>query len=228
MKSPARAGEVRLRPAQPLALQLRPAHRRPLGGDVGQDKWEEIDRISPGGNYGWSIVEGFECYRTPNCDQTGLILPRAVYGHDAGCSVTGGYVYRGAAMPELQGWLRLRRLLQRQDLGAGHGSRRRAGAARGVGAPHHLLRRAAGRRDSSAHVRQWHIPAAAGFLIDLSRTGVAAGARWGDEGSSKGHRGPRVTTKIRPARHTAPAGANVQENRHLRRAPRRSGVSIRL
>jgi glucose/arabinose dehydrogenase len=73
-------------------------------GDVGQDKWEEIDRIVSGGNYGWSIVEGFECYRTANCDQTGLIPPRAVYGHDAGCAIMGGYVYRGASMPELQGW----------------------------------------------------------------------------------------------------------------------------
>ena len=73
-------------------------------GDVGQDKWEEIDRIVSGENYGWSIMEGFECYRTPNCDQTGLIPPRAVYGHDVGCSITGGYVYRGPSMPELQGW----------------------------------------------------------------------------------------------------------------------------
>lgn len=73
-------------------------------GDVGQDKWEEVDRIFSGGNLGWSIMEGFECYRTPNCDQTGLTLPRAVYGHDVGCAIIGGYVYRGDAMPELQGW----------------------------------------------------------------------------------------------------------------------------
>jgi glucose/arabinose dehydrogenase len=73
-------------------------------GDVGQDKWEEVDRIESGGNYGWSIMEGLECYRTANCGQTGLIPPRAVYSHAAGCSITGGYVYRGAAMPELEGW----------------------------------------------------------------------------------------------------------------------------
>jgi hypothetical protein len=66
---------------------------------------EEIDRIMAGGNYGWSIMDGFECYRTPNCDQTGLDLPRAVYGHDVGCAVIAGPVYRGTAMPELQGWL---------------------------------------------------------------------------------------------------------------------------
>jgi glucose/arabinose dehydrogenase len=73
-------------------------------GDVGQDKWEEVDRIVPGGNYGWSIMEGLECYLSPGCNTAGLLLPRAVYGHDAGCSVTGGYVYRGASMPELDGW----------------------------------------------------------------------------------------------------------------------------
>ena len=88
----------------PWRFSFDPATGDLWAGDVGQDKWEEIDRIVAGGNYGWSIMEGFECYRTPDCDQTGLILPRAAYGHDVGCSVTGGYVYRGAAMPELQGW----------------------------------------------------------------------------------------------------------------------------
>lgn len=73
-------------------------------GDVGQDMWEEVDRIIPGGNYGWNIMEGLECYQASSCDTTGLQIPRAVYGHDAGCSVTGGYVYRGPSMPELNGW----------------------------------------------------------------------------------------------------------------------------
>lgn len=75
-------------------------------GDVGQDAWEEVDRIVAGGNYGWNITEGFACFTTPDCDRTGLQLPRAVYGHDdqGGCSITGGFVYRGAALPELDGW----------------------------------------------------------------------------------------------------------------------------
>jgi glucose/arabinose dehydrogenase len=73
-------------------------------GDVGQDKWEEVDRIVPGGNYGWNIMEGLECFLSPGCDTSGLQMPRAVYGREAGCSVTGGYVYRGASMPELNGW----------------------------------------------------------------------------------------------------------------------------
>jgi glucose/arabinose dehydrogenase len=73
-------------------------------GDVGDSLWEEVDRVVAGGNYGWSVMEGFECYATSSCDQTGLSLPRAAYGHDAGCAVVGGYVYRGSQMPELEGW----------------------------------------------------------------------------------------------------------------------------
>ena len=88
----------------PWRFSFDPATGDLWAGDVGQDKREEVDRITAGGNYGWSVMEGFECYRTPNCDQTGLTLPRAVYGHDVGCAIMGGYVYRGTAMPELQGW----------------------------------------------------------------------------------------------------------------------------
>ena len=74
-------------------------------GDVGQNAWEEVDHIVSGGNYGWNIMEGLACYSPPSgCATSGLRLPRAVYGHDEGCSVTGGYVYRGASMPELNGW----------------------------------------------------------------------------------------------------------------------------
>lgn len=74
-------------------------------GDVGQNAWEEVDRILPGGNYGWNVREGFECFEPPSgCASEGLTPPRAAYGHDLGCSVTGGYVYRGTSMPELFGW----------------------------------------------------------------------------------------------------------------------------
>ncbi|MCH8993996.1 MAG: PQQ-dependent sugar dehydrogenase [Chloroflexi bacterium] len=72
--------------------------------DVGEDLWEEVNRIVLGGNYGWNITEGLECYSAPSCDTDGLRQPEAMYGHDEGCSVTGGYVYRGAMMPELNGW----------------------------------------------------------------------------------------------------------------------------
>jgi len=73
--------------------------------DVGQGDVEEIDRIEKGGNYGWNIMEGPQCFRASTCDESGLIPPRASYGHETGsCSVTGGYVYHGDAMPELDGW----------------------------------------------------------------------------------------------------------------------------
>jgi hypothetical protein len=73
--------------------------------DVGQDLWEEIDTISAGGNYGWRIMEGRSCYNPAgDCDTTGLTMPLWVYVHDQGnISITGGYVYRGTALPDLQG-----------------------------------------------------------------------------------------------------------------------------
>jgi glucose/arabinose dehydrogenase len=76
-------------------------------GDVGQNSFEEVDVIVRGGNYGWSCYEGFAQFnQQQNCPPAeALQFPRAVYGtHDGGsCAVTGGYVYRGAAMPELNG-----------------------------------------------------------------------------------------------------------------------------
>jgi len=72
-------------------------------GDVGSSNYEEIDIIIKGGNYGWNIMEGNHCYGPMNCDQTGLILPVAEYEHTQGIAVTGGYVYRGIAIPFLYG-----------------------------------------------------------------------------------------------------------------------------
>jgi glucose/arabinose dehydrogenase len=75
-------------------------------GDVGQRAREEVNLIENGGNYGWNVTEGDLCFEPPEgCDRSRFIAPRAAYGRDDGsCSVTGGYVYRGAAMPELDGW----------------------------------------------------------------------------------------------------------------------------
>jgi glucose/arabinose dehydrogenase len=74
-------------------------------GDVGQFAWEEVDRIVAGANYGWSVIEGNHCYKpAEGCNRSGLLPPRAEYSHEFGCAVTGGFVYRGAAMPELRGW----------------------------------------------------------------------------------------------------------------------------
>jgi glucose/arabinose dehydrogenase len=74
--------------------------------DVGQGEWEEINRqasdSSGGENYGWNEMEGRHCYGG-DCDQAGFVKPIAEYSHSDGCSVTGGYVYRGEAQPELAG-----------------------------------------------------------------------------------------------------------------------------
>jgi glucose/arabinose dehydrogenase len=77
-------------------------------GDVGQGTQEEIDfqpSTSPGGeNYGWRVMEGILCYDpSSGCDQSGKTLPVAYYDHDQGCSVTGGYVYRGTTFTPLYG-----------------------------------------------------------------------------------------------------------------------------
>ena len=74
-------------------------------GDVGQNEWEEIDIIERGGNYGWNAMEGNHCFRpSSDCESEGFIPPVWEYPleNDA-CSVIGGYVYRGAAIPWLAG-----------------------------------------------------------------------------------------------------------------------------
>jgi glucose/arabinose dehydrogenase len=77
--------------------------------DVGQNAYEEVNfqpASSTGGeNYGWRIMEASHCYNPQEgCDQAGLILPIAEYSHKVGgCSVTGGYVYRGSQYPAMQG-----------------------------------------------------------------------------------------------------------------------------
>ncbi len=77
-------------------------------GDVGQDAVEEIDfqpAASTGGeNYGWRLMEGNQCYNpSTNCNPGGLVLPILTYTHSLGCSVTGGYRYRGRRFPQLSG-----------------------------------------------------------------------------------------------------------------------------
>lgn len=75
--------------------------------DVGQVLWEEVNVVSatrPGVNYGWNIMEASSCYNATTCNRQGLELPAFEYGHgDGSCSVTGGFVYRGAALPEIAG-----------------------------------------------------------------------------------------------------------------------------
>jgi glucose/arabinose dehydrogenase len=80
-------------------------------GDVGQDRFEEVDRslapstgLSPGRNlnYGWRVMEGGHCYNPPSgCNRTGKVMPVVEYSHSQGCSITGGYVYRGSQVPAI-------------------------------------------------------------------------------------------------------------------------------
>ena len=76
--------------------------------DVGQNAFEEINRLDPmadaGANLGWPIMEATHCFTDAACSSEGLVLPIAEYGHDSGCSVTGGHVYRGDAIAALTGW----------------------------------------------------------------------------------------------------------------------------
>jgi glucose/arabinose dehydrogenase len=76
-------------------------------GDVGHERWEEIDVLpldGGGANLGWLRMEGNHCFQS-GCDAgaEGLTLPVLEYSHDEGCSVTGGFPYRGEAIPELSG-----------------------------------------------------------------------------------------------------------------------------
>ena len=82
-------------------------------GDVGQDRWEEVDRAlashhrnaARGLNFGWRAMEASHCYSpSSGCSRTGRTLPLTEYGHTNGrCSITGGFVYRGSAHPDLVG-----------------------------------------------------------------------------------------------------------------------------
>lgn len=76
--------------------------------DVGQNAYEEINIVEAkkigGQNFGWRIMEGLHCSkRAGSCDSGGMTLPAFEYSHKVGCSITGGYVYRGSAIPELDG-----------------------------------------------------------------------------------------------------------------------------
>ena len=87
------------------------AFDRPTGllyiADVGQDRTEEIDVVpanEAGINYGWNIMEGERCYRTPGCSHDNVEPPALTYDHGGGvCSVIGGFVYRGRKIPRIVG-----------------------------------------------------------------------------------------------------------------------------
>jgi glucose/arabinose dehydrogenase len=76
-------------------------------GDVGQNRFEEVDRLArgtaPGANLGWNAFAGRSVYQPQQIDRSRLVAPVAVYSHKFGCSITGGFVYRGSAVPALYG-----------------------------------------------------------------------------------------------------------------------------
>jgi glucose/arabinose dehydrogenase len=78
-------------------------------GDVGQDSWEEVDFVPAASkgllNFGWSVYEGTSKFKDERVNPAGrLVLPVLVYHHDGGrCSITGGYVFRGAGVPAALG-----------------------------------------------------------------------------------------------------------------------------
>ena len=129
-------------------------------GDVGQGAIEEIDRLPRGTtglvNFGWDVYEGRQASRDKALGPGRLVQPVAQYTHDDGCSVTGGYVYRGNAVPRLAGPLRLRRLLQRHGLEhppRRRGAPRRAGPRPGA----HVVRREPERRDALRRLRRGNV-----------------------------------------------------------------------
>jgi glucose/arabinose dehydrogenase len=93
----------------PWRIAFDPANGDLYIADVGQNAWEEVnvstaaEGAGRGHNFGWSVMEGPDCFRSSPCDQDALELPVLSYGHGDGCSIIGGYVYRGAAIPALQG-----------------------------------------------------------------------------------------------------------------------------
>ena len=74
--------------------------------DVGQNELEEVNRApadAGGLNYGWNVMEGDRCFESSDCDSSQLEPPVGVYDHGSGCSVTGGYVYRGREFRSMRG-----------------------------------------------------------------------------------------------------------------------------
>ncbi len=73
-------------------------------GDVGEISYEEVNKVEKGKNYGWPTLEGEACFKPRvGCDPTGFAPPLFVYPHADGASITGGFVYRGKRLPELEG-----------------------------------------------------------------------------------------------------------------------------
>lgn len=108
----------------PWRFSIDPVDEMLYVADVGQETWEEVNVIPlahAGANLGWPSLEGRHCFLDSDCDPGAYLAPVLEYGHDDGCSITGGHVYRGEAIPEMAGhyffsdwcggWLRSFRLV---------------------------------------------------------------------------------------------------------------------
>ena len=88
----------------PWRISIDPSTGEMYAGDVGEITYEEINRIEKGGNYGWAIMEGDRCHENvPDCDPSGFIAPIASFPRFVARAVIGGFVYRGAQLPWLNG-----------------------------------------------------------------------------------------------------------------------------
>ena len=97
----------------PWRFSFDPKTRDLFIGDVGQNLWEYVFVVSGGDpkqhNFGWNILEGSHCFNAQTggtkktCNKDGFTLPAVEYPHGEGCSITGGVVYRGKALPALDG-----------------------------------------------------------------------------------------------------------------------------
>ncbi|MFZ1729492.1 MAG: PQQ-dependent sugar dehydrogenase [Bacteroidota bacterium] len=86
----------------PWRFSFDPAFGRLWVADVGQNRYEEVNIVEKGKNYGWNVMEGFACYNPQSgCDETGLTKPVIEYGREMGSSITGGPLYRGNDFPDL-------------------------------------------------------------------------------------------------------------------------------
>lgn len=90
----------------PWRFSIDPVEGLVYVADVGQETWEEVNLLpldASGANLGWPSAEGNHCFLDSDCDLEVFVAPALEYGHDEGCSITGGHVYRGSAIPELTG-----------------------------------------------------------------------------------------------------------------------------
>ena len=125
----------------PWRMAFDPATGLLWTGDVGQNRWEEVDVIVAGGNYGWAAREGLECFASAECAVAGEELPVWVYGRDDGLLDQRRRGVPRRRHPGPGRGLRLRRLLQRPDMGPRRARRRRRLPAAGDGPAHHVVRR---------------------------------------------------------------------------------------